>query len=117
MTRDQYIASLAAERRRRGLSQAALAVRIGEHGVAQQSLSSWESGAVSPDRHSLAAWAEALHVEPYPEAVEPVRPECGTRKGYGIHRRLGEPKCDPCKDANAIYMTIYRTARRSERAA
>lgn len=28
---------------------------------------------------------------------------CGTRSGYQRHRRSGEPACDECKRASALY--------------
>jgi transcriptional regulator with XRE-family HTH domain len=114
VNREQYIDALTASRRQRGMSQTALADRAG---TTQQTLSAWESGAKQPDRRSLAAWSAALGVEPYPEAVESVRAECGTYRGYQIHGRRREPRCDACKDANSIYMLIYRMARRSQVAA
>ncbi len=109
VSREKFIAELAAQRRRRGITQTILAARIG---VTQQSLSNWESGAAWPGRSNLAAWAATLDVAPPPGAVAPVRPECGTLRGYRIHGQQGEPRCDPCKDANTKYMTTYRAVRR-----
>ena len=35
--------------------------------------------------------------------------ECGTRSGYNKHKRLGEPYCDSCKQANTdYYMGKYK---------
>lgn len=110
MTREHFVAALAATRRDRGLSQVEVAE---DAGVTQQTLSSWETGTTRPDRARLARWADALGVERYPENIEPVRPECATYAGYQRHRRLRETACDDCKDANAFYIALYRMARRN----
>lgn len=36
---------------------------------------------------------------------------CGTHRGYYKHRKNGEPRCQPCKDAYAIHQQDYRTDR------
>lgn len=107
-TRTEFIARLGAERRRRGFSQNRLAPLIG---VRQQVLNSWEAGKSKPTRQNLVAWAKALGVPPHPESTDPVRSECGSYKGYQIHKRRGEPKCGPCKDANAKYTALHRFLR------
>lgn len=39
------------------------------------------------------------------------RPPCGTRKGYCAHKKRGEPRCDPCWEANRQYMREYKAKR------
>lgn len=34
--------------------------------------------------------------------------QCGTTKGYFAHLKLGEPTCQPCRDAQAAYMRDWR---------
>ncbi len=48
---------LAAERRRQGLSQDALAAKIGRHPI---TLSRWETGERNPGLTDLVIWAHAL---------------------------------------------------------
>jgi transcriptional regulator with XRE-family HTH domain len=108
VVREEFVASLAAERRRRRLSQTRLARRVG---VTQQVLSAWETGAARPTRAHLAAWAIALEVAPFPEGTRPVREQCGQYKGYQMHKRRHETPCDPCRDANTKYMVLYRWLR------
>jgi transcriptional regulator with XRE-family HTH domain len=107
-TREQYIAGLAAERRRLGLSQAAVADRIGN--VRQTAVSRWETGETIPDVYALAAWADALNVERYQELEQ--HPKCGTDAGYQrLKRRHGQVDCDRCVNAHRNYTIIYRAAR------
>jgi hypothetical protein len=34
---------------------------------------------------------------------------CGTNRGYARHRRLGEPTCQPCRDAHAAWKAEKRS--------
>jgi len=43
-----------------------------------------------------------------------VKAECGTTAGYIRHRKEGQPYCEPCKEANAIYMKAYRAKQGEE---
>ncbi len=113
ITREQFIAGLVAERRRRGLSQAAVADRMGT--VRQSAISRWETGETIPDQYALAGWADALDVERFQE-LEP-HPRCGSDAGYQRLKRRGEVTCDRCLRAHAVYMLIYRSARASTAAA
>lgn len=38
----------------------------------------------------------------------PSRPTCGTSAGVTAHKRAGEPKCEPCKDADNAYKRQLR---------
>lgn len=107
-TREQYIAGLVAERHRLGLSQVAVADRIGT--FRQTALSRWETGETVPDLYVLAAWADALDVERYQELEQ--HPKCGTDAGYQrLKRRHGRADCARCLNAHRIYTIIYRAAR------
>ncbi len=44
-------------------------------------------------------------------------PEHGTYSGYRRHRRDGEPACDPCRQANALYRQEWLTRQRKGGAA
>lgn len=39
--------------------------------------------------------------------------KCGTYAGFQRHARYGEEPCDPCREANRVYMQEYRAQRRA----
>lgn len=43
--------------------------------------------------------------------MSPDDPRHGTPQGRPAHRRAGEPACDACRDANALYQRRYRKTR------
>jgi hypothetical protein len=43
--------------------------------------------------------------------MSPDDPRHGTPQGRPAHRRAGEPACDPCREANALYQRRYRKTR------
>jgi len=53
---------------------------------------------------------QAEQAEPRP----PVREECGEYRGVSMHKRRGEPVCDPCREAQSAYQQRwYRKAKAS----
>lgn len=51
-----------------------------------------------------AVWTCAQAAEILAERRRPERiPQCGTHAGWSRHRRLGEPICDPCREAHNAY--------------
>lgn len=34
--------------------------------------------------------------------------QCGTYAGWNAHQRRGEPQCEPCRDAAAVYQRQWR---------
>ena len=50
--------------------------------------------------------------EPTPEEIK----RCGTERGYGWHRKHGEPICDDCRYAHRLHRREER-AQRAEREA
>lgn len=42
---------------------------------------------------------------------------CGTRRGYARHQQYGEPRCQPCRAANAAYHREYARTRKAARRA
>jgi hypothetical protein len=47
---------------------------------------------------------------------KPTGQGCGTRAGYFAHQSRGEPKCEPCLEANRVYMRTYKANRYISRA-
>jgi hypothetical protein len=41
----------------------------------------------------------------------PTRVQCGTQAGVSAHKRRGEPKCRPCRDAAAAYKRQWAESR------
>jgi WhiB family redox-sensing transcriptional regulator len=41
----------------------------------------------------------------------PTRIQCGTQAGVSAHKRRGEPKCRPCRDAAAAYKRQWAESR------
>lgn len=109
MNRAEFIEHLRTVRLRRGLRQVDVAAVIG---VAGNTVGYWETGWTAPVDENLRSWARALGVQ-VPEGVAGVSASapvarCGTRPGYQRHRRLGEPRCDPCTRANNEYHAARR---------
>lgn len=115
-----FLAQLRRARKDRGMTQMALAVELG---AAQTSLCRWETGMRTPPVETLLQWSAVLEVE-VPAAVlvalvelSPAqggrRAECGTVSGRIAHRRRNQEPCQPCRDAWAEYMRLYRAARKT----
>lgn len=99
---DEFVDELRQARRRLGVGQREVAEMVG---VTQGSLANWEKHHRPPTAEHLQAWASALGVVIPPGVkARPARlAACGTRSGYLRHRRLREPACRACTDANAAY--------------
>lgn len=87
-----------------GVSQAEMAAQLG---VVQSAFGRWVRGEGRQDVDS-----PAVSVGRGSRIAAGVQP-CGTRAGYGAHRRRGEAACDPCREANTAYLRAYKAQRRA----
>ena len=87
---------------RGGVTQAAMAARLG---VAQATFGRWVRAEARPD-----TGLEGVSVGPGSRISTGLKP-CGTNAAWHRHHARGEKPCAPCVEAHRIYMASYKAKR------